>query len=60
MRLPRKAKAEVYRSMVEARYDPRPTSRWLPILEEWAKDTPAPPRRTTTNALLRNPFGKRG
>ena len=56
MRLPKKAKPEVYRQMVEARYDPRPTSRWTPILEELAKDTPPPPRRQTTNALLQNPF----
>jgi hypothetical protein len=57
MRLPKKSKPEVYRQMVEARYDPRPTSRWLPILEEMAKDTPAPPpERKRPNALLRNPF----
>ena len=42
MRLPKKAKPEFYRQMVEARYDPRPTSRWTPILEELAKDTPPP------------------
>ena len=60
MRLPKKAKAEVYRQMVEARPDRSSTSRWLPTLQEWSKDTPPPPRRQTSNPLLRNPFKKRG
>jgi hypothetical protein len=57
MRLPKKLTAEAYRAMVEARPDRNTTSRWLPVLEGWARDTPPPAReRKRPNALLRNPF----
>ena len=57
MRMPRKMGPQVYRQMLETRYDPQSTSRWRPILEEMARDTPPPAReQKRPNALLRNPF----
>ena len=55
MRMPKKMGVEAYRQMVEARPDRNSTSRWLPVLEEWKRDTAPPPReRKRPNALLRN------
>jgi hypothetical protein len=52
MRYPPKMKPEAYRAMLEAR--PERGSRWLPILEEMARDTPPPKRRP--NPLTQSPF----
>jgi hypothetical protein len=57
MRMPRKMGDKAYQEMLEARPDRNTTSRWLPVLEEWKRDTAPPPReRKRPNALLRNPF----
>jgi hypothetical protein len=53
MQMPPKMKPDAYRAMVEAR--PERRSRWLPILEELAKDTP-PPRERRPSPLIQSPF----
>jgi hypothetical protein len=53
MHMPRKMGDKAYQKMLEA----RPDRNWLPVLEEWKRDTAPPPReRKRPNALLRNPF----
>ena len=54
MRMPKKMGPQAYRQMVEARPDRNSTSRWKPVLEGWARDTPPPRERKRPNALLRN------
>ena len=57
MRMPKKMGPQAYRAMVEARRDPNSTSRWLPVLESWQRETaPEPRERRKPNALVRNPF----
>jgi hypothetical protein len=60
MRMPKKLGAKAYQEMLEARPDRNTTSRWLPVLEEWERDTPPPRGRKRPNALERNPFKKQG
>jgi hypothetical protein len=60
MRMPRKMGDKAYQEMLEARPDRNSTSRWLPTLQDWAKEAAAPPReRKRPNALVRSSFGKR-
>jgi hypothetical protein len=56
MRMPRKMGDKAYQEMLEARPDRTSTSRWLPTLQEWSKNTPPPPRRQTSNPLLLSRF----
>ena len=59
MRMPKKMGAEAYQAMLEARPDRNTTSRWLPVLEEWKRDTAPPRERKRPNALLRSTLLKR-
>ena len=60
MRMPKKMGQKAYQEMLEARPDRNSSSRWLPVLEEWKRDTAPPPReRKRPNALLRSTLLKR-